>query len=101
MRYKDIETFLEFVRTRNITKTAQHLYLSQSPVSNRLKSLEDKLGCQLIIRAKGHRVVQLAHQGEEFIPIAERWKNLFEETELLKKRLPFHAPDRNQREHLL
>lgn len=84
MNYRDIETFLELVRTRNITKTAQHLYLSQSTVSNRLKSLEDEMGCQLIVRAKGHRSVQLTRQGEEFIPVAERWKNLFEETELLK-----------------
>ena len=84
MHYKDVETFLELVRTRNITKTARHLYLSQSTVSNRLKNLEDELGCQLVVRAKGRRIIQLTRHGEEFIPIAERWKNLFEETELLK-----------------
>ena len=84
MHYKDIETFLELVRTRNITKTAEHLYLSQSTISNRLKNLEDELGYQLIVRAKGHRAIQLTRQGGEFISIAERWKNLFEETELLK-----------------
>ena len=84
MHYRDIETFLELVRTRNITKTAEHLFLSQSTVSNRLKNLEDELGYQLIVRAKGHRTIQLTRQGEEFISIAERWKNLFEETELLK-----------------
>lgn len=84
MRYRDIETFLELVRTRNITKTAEHLYLSQSTVSNRLKQLEDDLGCQLIVRAKGQRAVKLTKQGEDFVPIAERWKNLFEETETLK-----------------
>ena len=59
MHYKDIETFLELVRTRNITKTAEHLYLSQSTISNRLKNLEDELGYQLIVRAKGHRAIQL------------------------------------------
>ena len=84
MDYRDIETFLELVRTRNITKTAEHLYLSQSTVSNRLKNLENELGCQLILRAKGHRVVQLTRQGEEFVPVAERWRNLFEETDLLR-----------------
>lgn len=84
MQYKDIEIFLELVRTRNITKTAEHLYLSQSSVSNRLKSLEDELGSQLIVRSRGHRMIQLTRQGERFIPVAERWKNLFEETELLK-----------------
>lgn len=84
MDHRDIETFLELVRTRNITKTAENLYLSQSTISNRLKNLENELGCQLILRAKGHRVIQLTRQGEEFIPVAERWRNLFEETELLK-----------------
>ena len=47
MNYKDIEVFLELVRCRNITKAAENLYLSQSAVSNRLKSLEDELGVQL------------------------------------------------------
>lgn len=84
MRYRDIETFLELVRTRNITKTAEHLYLSQSTVSNRLKQLEDDLGYQLIVRAKGQRAIKLTRQGQDFVPIAERWKNLFEETESLK-----------------
>lgn len=85
MRYRDIETFLELVRTRNITKTAEHLYLSQSTVSNRLKQLEEDLGYQLIVRAKGQRAITLTRQGQDFVPIAERWKLLFEETESLRK----------------
>lgn len=83
MEYKDIETFLGIVRTRNITKTAENMFLSQSTISNRLKHLEEELGCQLIQRAKGQRLIQLTQYGKEFIPIAERWKNLFEETSLL------------------
>lgn len=84
MNYKDIEVFLELVRCRNITKAAENLYLSQSAVSNRLKSLEDELGVQLFLRAKGHRTVELTRQGDEFIPVAERWKALYEETELIR-----------------
>ncbi|MBR4393905.1 MAG: LysR family transcriptional regulator, partial [Oscillospiraceae bacterium] len=38
MNYADIETFLELVRTRNLTKAAEHLFLSQSTVSNRLRN---------------------------------------------------------------
>ena len=37
LEYKDIETFLEIVRTRNITKAAENMFLSQSTISNRLK----------------------------------------------------------------
>ena len=84
MNYKDIEVFLELVRCRNITKAAENLYLSQSAVSNRLKSLEDEMGVQLFLRAKGHRIVELTRQGGEFIPVAERWKALYEETELIR-----------------
>ena len=84
MNYKDIEVFLELVRCRNITKAAENLDLSQSAVSNRLKSLEDEMGVQLFLRAKGHRIVELTRQGGEFIPVAERWKALYEETELIR-----------------
>ncbi|KPI57378.1 hypothetical protein IM33_00450 [Clostridioides difficile] len=86
MEYKDIETFLEIVRTRNITKAAENMFLSQSTISNRLKHLEDELGYCLLQRAKGQRLIQLTQHGKEFIPIAERWKKLFEETILLKKK---------------
>lgn len=84
MQYKEVETFLEVVRTRNITRTAELLYVSQSTVSNRIKSLEEEVGCQLIVRTRGHRIVQLTRQGEEFVQIAARWKELFDETERLK-----------------
>lgn len=86
MEYKDIETFLGIVRTRSITKTAESLFLSQSTVSNRLKHLEDELGYKLVQRGKGQRAVQFTQYGKEFIPIAERWSNLFEETKLLKEK---------------
>lgn len=84
MQYKEVETFLEVVRTRNITRTAELLYVSQSTVSNRIKSLEEEVGCRLIVRTRGHRIVQLTRQGEEFVQIAARWKELFDETERLK-----------------
>ena len=84
MNYRTIEIFLDLVRTRNITKTAQRLYLSQSTVSKRLAALEEELNCTLIRRTKGRREILLTRQGEQFISVAERWKNLFEETESLK-----------------
>ena len=42
MDHKDITIFLELVRCRNISKTAENLYLSQSAVSSRLKALEEE-----------------------------------------------------------
>ena len=84
MNYADIETFLELVRTRNLTKAAEHLFLSQSTVSNRLRNLENELGFSLFVRGKGRTTIELTRKGEEFAPIAERWRSLYEETELVK-----------------
>ena len=85
MNYSDIETYLELVRTRNITKASEHLYVSQSTVSNRLKNLENELGFALVIRGKGRQAIELTQKGEEFIVIAEQWRNLHEETEALRE----------------
>ena len=80
----DIETFLTLVKTRNITKTAETLFVSQPTVSHRLKLLEEELVVSLLIRKKGYKKVELTPKGEEFIPIAQRWLSLMKETMLLK-----------------
>lgn len=84
MQQKDIELFLSLVQTRNITKTAELMYIAQSAVSTRLKHLEEEIGYPLFFRAKGHRTIELTRQGLAFVAIAERWRNLFEETSLLQ-----------------
>ena len=86
MQNKDIEIFLEIVQSRNITKAAEHLFLSQSVISTRLKKLEEELGYELFTRSKGVREMELTRQGREFVSIAVRWKNLFEEADLLRER---------------
>lgn len=82
----DIETFLMIVKTKNITKTADNLFLSQPTVSHRLKLLEEELKVKLITRKKGYKQIELTSQGEEFIPIAERWLSIWREMQLLKDR---------------
>ena len=84
MNQADIETFLMLVKTRNITKTAESLFVSQPTVSHRLKLLEEELDVPLLIRKKGYKKVELTPKGEEFIPIAQRWLSLMKETMLLK-----------------
>lgn len=86
MQNKDIEIFLELVQSRNITKAAEHLFLSQSVISTRLKKLEEELGYELFTRSKGMREMELTRQGREFVSIAVRWRNLFEEADLLRER---------------
>lgn len=84
MNITEIETFLMIVKTKNITKTAENLFLSQPTVSHRLKSLEGELGVKLMTRKKGYKQIELTTQGEEFIPIAERWISIWQEMQLLK-----------------
>lgn len=84
MNLADIETFLMIVKTKNITKTAENLFLSQPTVSHRLKLLEEELQVKLITRKKGYKQIELTSQGEEFIPIAERWISIWREMQLLK-----------------
>lgn len=86
MQNKDIEIFLEIVNSRNITKAAEHLYLSQSVISTRLKKLESELGYDLFERGKGQREIELTAQGKEFVSVAMRWKELFEEAGRLKQK---------------
>lgn len=81
----DIETFMAIVKTRNMAKAAELLFLSQSTVSRRLMNLETELGCVLAQRSKGQRTIQLTESGERFIPIAERWLSVWNETQRYKE----------------
>lgn len=84
MNIAEIETFLMIVKTKNITQTAENLFLTQPTVSHRLKSLEEELQIELISRKKGHKNTELTAKGEEFIPIAERWLSLWREMHMLQ-----------------
>lgn len=80
MNYQDMEIFLSLVTTRNISRTANLLYLAQSTVSHRLKALEDELGCCLVERNKGKASITFTDRGKAFIPIAEKWRSVYLET---------------------
>lgn len=79
-----IEAFLEVVRTRNISRAAEQLNLSQSTVSKRLKVLEQEIDATLLERGKGNKVINLTLAGEAFIDLAERWQTLWRETQYLQ-----------------
>lgn len=85
MQSKDIEIFLNLVNTRSITKTAENLFVAQSAISTRLKHLESELGYELFTRGKGIREIELTVSGREFVGIAMRLANLYEEAALLKE----------------
>ena len=54
-RFMDTElarTFLAVIAAGNFVKAAERLYVTQSTVSARIKTLEEQLGCKLFIRNK-------------------------------------------------
>lgn len=52
MDEKDFEVLSDLAKTRNITKSAQRLYTTQSALTKRVQKLEDELGTQLFFRTK-------------------------------------------------
>jgi len=78
MNREDIETFLAIVEAKSILKAAEVLYLSQSTVSQRLKNLENTLNVQLIKRHKGIKTIQLTDAGQEFVPFALDFLQLYD-----------------------
>ena len=66
----EIEAFLAICRLKNISKAAEELYISQSSLSARLKTLEEELGYTLMLRGKGGREIALTPQGQTFYSLA-------------------------------
>jgi DNA-binding transcriptional LysR family regulator len=75
----DIElarTFLAIVKTRSFIKAAEQLNVSQTTVSARVRSLEDRLGRSLFVRNKNG--ASLTHAGEQFLRYAPTFVQLWE-----------------------
>lgn len=73
MKMEDIITFIAIVDHKGILKAADHLYVSQSTVSNRLLSLEQFLNTKLIERSPGQKTLALTKRGEEFLSYAREY----------------------------
>jgi LysR family transcriptional regulator, hydrogen peroxide-inducible genes activator len=70
-----LEHFVVLARTRNFTRAAEELHLSQSALSRAIQRLEEQLGQPLVERKP--REVQLTHLGELLL---ERAKHLLQLT---------------------
>ncbi|SCK03041.1 HTH-type transcriptional regulator gltC [uncultured Eubacterium sp.] len=77
MEYKQIEAFIAIAELKNITKAADTLFVSQSALSYRLKTLEDEIGATLVTRNKGIANICLTTRGEEFLSIAREWEDVY------------------------
>ncbi len=64
-----LKTFLEVTKTRHFGRAAEHLFLTQSAVSFRVRQLESQLGSPLFTRQRHN--VQLTAAGERLLPYAK------------------------------
>lgn len=87
-----IEAFLKTVECESMSKAAEELFLSQSTLSDRIKSLEKELNTKLFLRKGGFKGIELTNKGKEFIKYAlkfdlinkevENWKNSVAKVEI-------------------
>lgn len=68
MDTKDCELLADLARTKNITKTAQKLYLTQPAISKRIQKMEEELGGPILLRSK--KGVVFTPLGEKILPHA-------------------------------
>lgn len=85
MDYTSIVCFLRVCETRNFTKAAQDLYISQPALSRRILALEDELGVKLLDRATGG--LHLTDGGKLFY---ENAKKLIDAENKLKEKMEKH-----------
>lgn len=78
--FKQMKYFISVVETHSFTEAAERHYISQSAISQQIKSLEKELGVQLLIRK--NRTFVLTEAGEYFY---RHGKSLLEELKVLKQ----------------
>ena len=80
-----IEAFLAICRAKSITRAAEELFICQSSLSVRLKTLERELGTTLFLRKKGQREIVLTSNGKEFYGIALDYEKVVNRIEKMRR----------------
>ncbi|AVD54580.1 LysR family transcriptional regulator (plasmid) [Priestia filamentosa] len=81
MTLQQLKYVIEVVRSRSISKAAQHLFISQPSLSNALKELEKELGIKIFSRT--NKGIIITPEGSEFLGYA---RQVVEQAELLENR---------------
>jgi DNA-binding transcriptional LysR family regulator len=63
-----VRTFIKIVDTGSFIAAARNLHLTQAAISRRIRSLEEYMGCQLIVRSKSGAI--LTPSGKRFLRYA-------------------------------
>jgi DNA-binding transcriptional LysR family regulator len=77
MEVEQLKAFLAISQTKNFTKAADILHLTQPSITSRIKLLEQNLGKSLFYRDS--KFVELTHSGRSLLPYAQRICELIEE----------------------
>lgn len=78
MDFKQLEYIIQIAETKNITKAAQKLFISQSALNQQLLNLEKELGIQLFYRSRANW--HLTEAGEIYIRNARECLQIKHET---------------------
>lgn len=84
MNNNDINAFSEVVKQGSFSKASEKLFITQSTLSSRIKTLEEELDCKLFYRKKGVRYVELTKAGKDFLNLIDRWNKLWYEMTNIK-----------------
>ena len=78
MELRTLRYFTVVARELNITRAAEKLNMSQPPLSNQIKALEEELGVRLFIRGKRH--LELTEEGALLLRRAVQMQELADKT---------------------
>ena len=78
MELRTMHYFTVVARELNITRAAEKLNMSQPPLSNQIKALEEELGARLFIRGKRH--LELTEEGALLLRRAVQMQELADKT---------------------
>lgn len=78
MELRTLHYFTVVAQEMNITRAAEKLNMSQPPLSNQIKALEEELGVQLFLRGK--RRLELTEEGSLLLRRAIQIQDLIIET---------------------
>lgn len=83
MTNAEIQSFLAICRCKTVTGAAERLFVSQSALSIRLRTLEQSLGGKLFYRQKGSREMVLTAKGKAFFDLAVQYESVVNQMEQL------------------
>lgn len=85
MSENEIDGFLAICHHKTVSAAALSLYITQSSLSTRLKTLEKELGGELFCRKKGGREMILTPAGKKFYELAKQYKAIINQMQLVCK----------------